>query len=94
MAGTKAGAAKAKQTNLKKYGPDFHAKVGAKSWSNPNRSRKVGFALVDPKTRSELGRKGGSKTKEQYATTPKPLDDSEWTTAEDVQALAEDIDSL
>lgn len=30
MAGTKAGAAKARATNLKKHGADFYAKIGAK----------------------------------------------------------------
>jgi general stress protein YciG len=30
MAGTKAGGQAAAQTNKKKYGPDFYAKIGAK----------------------------------------------------------------
>ncbi|MDR0957517.1 MAG: hypothetical protein LBM09_03015 [Candidatus Nomurabacteria bacterium] len=30
MAGTKAGAAKARATNLKKHGADFYARIGAK----------------------------------------------------------------
>lgn len=67
MAGTKEGAQKAAQTNKKKYGDDFYANIGSKSWQNPERSRKTGFAL-NPELAIEAGRKGGKKTKDDYKT--------------------------
>lgn len=62
MAGTKAGALKARDTNITKYGPDFYKKIGSKSWDNP-RDHNTGFALLPPEKRAELGRKGGKKNK-------------------------------
>lgn len=67
MPGTKEGAKKAAQTNKQKYGPDFYANIGSKSWTNPKRSRKTGFAL-NPELAIEAGRKGGKKTKSEYKT--------------------------
>ena len=64
MAGTKEGAQKAHQTKIKKD-PDFYRKIGRLSWKN-DRSHAVGFALMDPETRRELGQKGGKKTKKDY----------------------------
>lgn len=68
MAGTKEGALKAAQTNKNKYGPNFYANIGSKSWDNPDRSHKTGFAL-NPELAVEAGRKGGKKTKDEYKTT-------------------------
>lgn len=68
MAGNKQGALKAAETNKKKYGPDFYAKIGGQSWKNPERSHKTGFAL-NPELAVEAGRKGGKKTKDEYKTT-------------------------
>jgi hypothetical protein len=68
MAGNAAGARKAAQTNKQKYGSDFYAKIGSKSWQDPNRSHETGFALMDPEIRKALGAKGGSKTKDDYKT--------------------------
>lgn len=62
MAGTKAGALKARDTNITKYGPDFYKKIGSMSWLNP-RDHNTGFALLAPEKRVELGRKGGKKNK-------------------------------
>ena len=64
MAGTKEGAQKAHQTKINKD-PDFYRKIGRQSWKN-DRSHAVGFALMDPETRRELGQKGGKKTKKDY----------------------------
>lgn len=80
MSGTKAGSLKAKQTNLKKD-PNFYKKIGSQSWKNPERSHKTGFALLPKEERAELGRKGGKKTKSEYK--------EEWTTAEEIAAIAE-----
>lgn len=88
MAGSKEGALKARQTNIERYGADFYKKIARRSWSDPKRSRAVGFAL-NKDLASEVGRKGGKKTKNEY----KPKE-PEWTTAEDMAALAADIDSM
>jgi general stress protein YciG len=67
MAGNKEGAKKAAETNKRKHGADFYKIIGAKSWDNPDRSRKTGFAL-NPELAVEAGRKGGKKTKSDYKT--------------------------
>ena len=64
MAGTKAGAAKAKMTNLKKHGVDFYARIGAKGGKL---GRTGGFAsnlvgedgLTGRQRAIEAGRLGG-----------------------------------
>ena len=68
MAGSKEGAAKARETILKKD-PDFYRNIGGKSWKNPERSRKTGFALLDEKEHKELSKKGGKVTKEGYKSS-------------------------
>jgi general stress protein YciG len=68
MAGNKEGAAKAAKTNKEKYGENFYKEIGRKSWKNPERSHKTGFALLPPEERAEKGRKGGSRTKADYKT--------------------------
>lgn len=55
MAGTKAGGAKAAQTNKKKYGPDFYAKIGQKGGRNGHTG---GFA-ANPELAKIAGAKGG-----------------------------------
>lgn len=67
MSGNKEGARKAREKILAKD-PDFYAKIGAKSWSNPKRSHETGFALMPEELRKELGAKGGRKTKKEYKT--------------------------
>lgn len=60
MGGTKQGGKNAAATNKRLYGPDFYAKIGKLGGA---RSRKGGFAGM-PKSRvSELGRKGGLKSR-------------------------------
>lgn len=86
MAGNKAGAIKARDTNLKKD-PDFFKKIGSQSWKN-ERSHETGFAKLPKEARAELGRKGGLKTKNEYAQK------EEWTTAEELAAIAAQTDSL
>lgn len=68
MAGNKEGAAKARETILKKD-PDFYRNIGGQSWKNPERSHKTGFALLDEKEHKALSKKGGQKTKEDYNTS-------------------------
>lgn len=68
MAGNKQGALKGAETNKKKYGPDFYKNIGSKSWQNPERSRKTGFALMSKEKHLEYSKKGGKKTKEEYKT--------------------------
>lgn len=65
MAGSKSGARKAHETKIKKYGEDFYREIGKQSWKN-ERDHAVGFALLTPAERKELGAKGGRKTKEEY----------------------------
>lgn len=64
MAGTKAGAAKAKKTNVERYGKEFYAKIGSVGGkktgvkkgfaANPERARKAGIVGG---TRSRRGKK-------------------------------------
>ena len=68
MAGTPEGAAKARATILAKD-PDFYQKIGSKSWSDPDRSRETGFAVLDKETHIEISKKGGQKTKKDYKKT-------------------------
>ena len=58
MAGNREGALKAREKNLAKD-PDFYKNIGGKSWKNPNRSRKTGFALLPKEEHRELSKKGG-----------------------------------
>ena len=67
MAGTSEGARKARDKNLEKD-PDFYSNIGRRSWSNTERSRLTGFALLPPEERAAKGRKGGKKTKSEYKT--------------------------
>jgi general stress protein YciG len=69
MPGTPEGAAKTRQKNLEKD-PNFYANIGKKSWNDPQRSRTVGFALLDKEELKEISQKGGSKTKKDYKTNP------------------------
>ncbi len=55
MAGTKAGAAKAKQTNMAKHGADFYARIGRKGGQNGHTG---GFAANHDLARI-AGAKGG-----------------------------------
>lgn len=68
MAGTKEGSLKAAETNRKRHGDDFYSKIGSQSWKNPERSHVTGFAKLPKEKVIEYGRKGGSKTKEDYKT--------------------------
>lgn len=90
MAGNREGALKARDTNIQNHGADFYKKIGSKSWTNPERSRKTGFAL-DPQLAVEAGRKGGKKTKSDYKTQK----EEKWTTPEEIRQLieSEGIDS-
>lgn len=58
MAGTKAGGTAAAETNKKKYGPDFYAKIGAKGGKG---GRTGGFAAGEEGRRRarEYGAIGG-----------------------------------
>lgn len=55
MAGTKAGAAKAAQTNKARYGTDFYAKIGRKGGQNGT----TGGFFANRELAREAGRKGG-----------------------------------
>lgn len=68
MSGNREGALKGALTNKQKHGEDFYKKIGSKSWTNPNRSRKTGFALLPKEKHLEVSKKGGQKTKEEYKT--------------------------
>jgi len=69
MSGTKEGARKGAETIKQKHGADFYKNIGSKSWQNPNRSRKTGFALLPKEKHIEVSKKGGQKTKEDYKKT-------------------------
>lgn len=75
MSGNKEGAAKARETILKKN-PNFYREIGGQSWKNPERSRETGFAILankDKEKHLEVSKKGGQKTKEDYATKTKEV---------------------
>lgn len=63
MAGNTTGGKKAAETIKQKYGPDYYKVIAAKSWDNPDRNRKTGFAAQPLKRRQELARMGGQKSK-------------------------------
>lgn len=70
MAGTLAGGAKARDTNLKRD-PLFYKKIGSKGGSSPTASPK-GFAAMTREKRSEAGKKGGTISRRTY---PKKVQD-------------------
>lgn len=59
MAGTKEGAKKARDTNLKKYGDDFYRKIGAEGGKNGH----TGGFYANRELASTAGRKGGQISK-------------------------------
>lgn len=68
MAGNSEGARKGAITNKQRHGEDFFKKIGSRSWNDPNRSRKTGFALLPKDKHLEISKKGGQATKEDYRT--------------------------
>lgn len=62
MAGTKLGGKRAAETNIKKYGADFYAKIGAIGGkkSGADLMTPKGFAAMTPAQRSAAGKLGGS----------------------------------
>lgn len=60
MAGTKAGGAKASETNKRLYGADFYQRIGQEGGV---RRVPKGFALMDKAKVREAGRKGGTISK-------------------------------
>lgn len=58
MAGTKAGGLKAKETNLKRHGENFYARIGQKGGQNGHTG---GFA-ANPELARIAGAKGGRKS--------------------------------
>lgn len=59
MAGTKAGAKKAVETNMRRYGNDFYRVIGKKGGENGN----TGGFQADPERARLCGRIGGSMSK-------------------------------
>ena len=60
MAGTKAGAIKARDTNYEKHGKDFYKNIGSKGGKAHGIK---GFALMTPEKHAEASRKGGRISK-------------------------------
>lgn len=60
MAGTKAGGAKAAQTNKAKYGDDFYINIGS---TGGKAKVPKGFAKMSPEKLREAGIKGGKKSR-------------------------------
>lgn len=59
MAGTQKGGAKAADTNKKKYGPDFYARIG----SMGGKLGRTGGFYANHELAREAGRKGGLKSR-------------------------------
>jgi len=76
MAGTKAGGAKARETNMAKYGANYYAEIGAKGGRNGNTG---GFAseskdkngLTGPERARIYGAIGGKISKRGPARNPR-----------------------
>lgn len=64
MTGTKAGAKKAAETNMRRYGNDFYRVIGKKGGENGN----TGGFQADPERAKLCGRIGGSMSR-RYAKT-------------------------
>ena len=64
LPGTKTGAAKARDTNIKRYGKDFYAKIGRLGGSTPTHLLK-GFA-ANRELAAEAGAKGGRISKRRH----------------------------
>lgn len=62
MAGSKAGAMKARETNLRLYGKDFYQRVG-KMGGTTLKTMPCGFASMDKETLSAISSKGGSASR-------------------------------
>lgn len=72
MSGTKAGGAKARETNLRKHGKDFYRKIGAKGGKNSTTggfaSNKVGADGLTGRQRAAIaGAIGGFKSRRKPA---------------------------
>lgn len=65
MAGTKAGGIKARETNIRKYGPDFYKKAGAKGGRNGKTggfaSDKIGADGLSGSERAKLAGQAGGR---------------------------------
>ncbi len=72
MAGTKAGAYKAKLTNMSRHGNDFFGVIGAKG--GRVKGVKKGFA-ADPARASRAGKIGGSRSTRQRALSDERVDE-------------------
>ena len=62
MAGTIEGGRNARETNIRRYGPGFYARIGARGGHNGHTG---GFAWMkehDPKRLSSLGSRGGRRS--------------------------------
>lgn len=64
MSGTVEGGKKAAATNKKLYGPSFYARIGQMG----GKLGRTGGFYADRKLASEMGRKGGSVTGQNYKT--------------------------
>lgn len=76
MAGTKAGGAKTAKTNMRKYGPNFYARIGARgglvSSTGGFASEKKGEdGLTGPERARIAGAKGGKISRRGPAINPK-----------------------
>jgi uncharacterized protein len=60
MAGTRAGAAKARKTNLERHGVEFFATIGAKG--GQTKGVKKGFA-ANPERARQAGKVGGARSR-------------------------------
>lgn len=74
MGGTKEGGRKARETNYKKYGPDFYRRIGSKGGQNGNTG---GFA-ARPELAKTAGAKGGRISRRGPAGTLKKEKEYIW----------------
>ena len=65
MAGTKAGGAKAAETNKQRHGKDFYARIGAKGGRNGH----TGGFFANRELAREAGAKGGRISRRSKSTT-------------------------
>lgn len=77
MAGTKAGGAKAREANLKRYGEDFYKRIGAIGGRNGHGPEYKGGFAANPALARIAGAKGGRISRRGPAKKDADIDEME-----------------
>ncbi len=74
MAGTKAGGARAAQSNKERHGDDFYIRIGKMGGKNGH----TGGFYADRELARRAGRKGGTISRRRPSQKPETQDKSDW----------------